>query len=128
MTARALLVQLLARGVELKPHGDRIAFRPAGLDEATLRLIREHKAALLALLLDEAAVRAARAKARAIVALEDASLMAAIRRWEATRPKRRMAPGACPACRRDDHWQSRYGARFCRTCHPPAPGVEVPHA
>ncbi len=43
-------------------------------------------------------------------------------------PASPLAPPTCPACRSQDHWRNHHGARFCRTCHPPAPGVEVPHA
>src|SRR5689334_10247911 len=51
MSALSLLTDLRARGVAVEALGDRVRFRPTGLvTESDRAAIREHKAALLAML------------------------------------------------------------------------------
>ena len=51
MTPEALVAELRARGVELRAVGDRLRYKPASaLTPADVEVLRQHKAAVLALL------------------------------------------------------------------------------
>ena len=61
MTAETLIAEFQALGVELKPAGDKIRFRPASVVPADLReKLRAHKAEVLAVLTSPGSVEPAR--------------------------------------------------------------------
>ncbi|MEW5935109.1 MAG: hypothetical protein AB1816_16145 [Bacillota bacterium] len=108
MTPSDLLAELKRRGITLRPEGaDAIRYTaPKGAMTDELRaLIREHKAALLALLSagstgqEEAVSSPAPGIALALSLQPD---------------------GTCYCCKGSRWWLSRYGVLVCATCHPPA--------
>jgi hypothetical protein len=105
-----LLVELQRRGIELRPDGDRIAFRPRRCMTADLRaLLAEHKAELLEVL------RSAPELGLPYQQPVPLSILELVARTE----------GACYACGCLIFWRPPTGKDLvCAVCHPPgrAPG------
>ena len=90
MTAEALVADLRARGITLRPDGEKLRCRPrAALTERDLSALRTHKADVLAVLQDR-------------------------------RSSRRRKALLCYACKGGNFWQSTRGTVICGICHPPA--------
>jgi hypothetical protein len=90
VTAGELVAALRARGVCLRPEGDRLVCRPKSLLSKTdLATLTSMKPEVLAVLREAA----------------DENLLATVH---------------CYACRGDRFWKSVYVAIDCATCHPPA--------
>lgn len=136
MGALALLQKLREIGCELRPEGDQVRVRyPAGVMTDELRAaIREHKAALIALLsrgeAGQEEVQSSPAPTvpadrilsapplgqgggRSLTGADGITLALSLQ-----------LDGTCYCCKGSRWWLSRYGVLICTTCHPPAvPGL-----
>lgn len=106
MTPSDLLAECTRRGIALRPEGEAIRYScPKGAMTDELRsLIREHKAALLALLSagstgQEGAVSSPAPTISLALSLQP--------------------DGTCYCCKESRWWLSRYGVLVCARCHPP---------
>jgi hypothetical protein len=117
MTAGEVLYTLQARDIQLMVDGDLLRYDAPedAITDEVLTLLRQHKAALLALLTNPTPAAAEdNAEQRPESPEADRQSTPA---WE--------RPGACYACGTTRRWQSLYGVVVCARCHPPAAAALV---
>ena len=110
MSASVLLLrELQARGIELRPQGDRVAFRPKEkMTPELLEQLRVHRTQLLKMLRDDPRLGLPRVQKLSLSIFELAAL----------------TKGACYACANVIFWRLPAGKELiCAVCHPPGPDV-----
>src|SRR5262249_46378869 len=117
MTTVEVLHTLQARDIQLIADGNQLHYdAPEGaITEAVLTLLRQHKAALLALLTPPAPA-AAEHNAGQTPELPQAARQSSPC-WD--------HPGTCYVCGGTRRWRSIYGVVTCARCHPPADAALV---
>jgi hypothetical protein len=117
MTVDEVLDTLQARDIQLMVEGDQLRYDAPedAITDEVLTLLRQHKAALLALLTNPTPA-----------ATEDNTGQRP-ESPEAVRPSRPFSerPGACYACGTTRRWRSVCGTVVCARCHPPADAALV---